>query len=80
MCGPFFPLRGSKCCNHQGLYCDLDIRSEQIQMLPSPLKMTYQTGYPGAEDNTGMLISWSRQSRRWAEMYFRSLQFSDQHS
>lgn len=61
MCAGSFALSGAleSFCNHQGLDCDLGIRSEQIQMLPSPVK-TSQTGYPGAEESARMLNLWSR--------------------
>lgn len=61
MCAGSFALSGAleTFCSHRGLDCDLGMRSEQIQMLPSPLKEISQTGYPEAEDSARMLILWS---------------------
>lgn len=82
MCAGSFDLSGALGSSYydQGLDCISGTRSKQIQMLPSPLEKTSQTGYPEAEDRASILILWSRWSRRWTEMYFHSLQFSGQHS
>lgn len=82
LCAGSFVLSGTleSFFSHSGQHWNLDIMSEQIQILLSLLVRTSQSGCSGVEERSHMMIFWTGGSRRETEMYFYSSQFSGQRS